>query len=438
MRGFGRAGWAGLAVVALVLAAGAATGAQAKVKVTTVKNESLSATGSLTYTWNGAPARGCAAVGMCGTHGELILRPEDSGAIVSPVTGPFTVFLSQTGAVRVVREQGGAVIGECTDVPVSSSALLNLNPSAHRATTAAIEPPPSSGRCAGPTGNDLAAVPVPVRPARGGSFDLSGTRSFTAGPFNGTLVSTMRLVAAPAPQGEGFSSSSSGPGRPVQTAQAPITEFVALQYRVSAPSSTIQTQFTGAADPTCQIVDACGTSGSLAFSVRPSRTFTVIAERVVPRALNRRQVLNDLRQGRLSVSLFELLTARVAETINWPDGSSCRDAVAKPSLLLNGGFSQRASGKIAMTLTANGGPGTSVFRTHCPGPDDVDLFGEPANGQSQIYAQGSITTRQLLAKRSVLTLSESGSFDGLGYTGNHAGLIKLNLALANVTTHTAR
>src|ERR1700760_1051191 len=134
MRGFGRGGWGCVAVMPLLLTASGASAA--RVKPTTVKNESLAAIVSLTYTWTGDPARGCAAVGVCGIHGELILRPQTSGAIASPVGEPISVFLGQSGAARVVREQGGVVIGECVDTPGSVFELLNVNTSRRRDATA--------------------------------------------------------------------------------------------------------------------------------------------------------------------------------------------------------------------------------------------------------------------------------------------------------------
>jgi hypothetical protein len=438
MRGFGRAGWLGVVVSFALLAGGASA---AKVKVTKVKAESLTPTGSLTYTWSGDPARGCASAGLCGIHGELILRPQQVGGIITPVNEPITVFLNQSGAVRVLRQEGGAVVGECVDLSGSSSALLSLTPSRHRATTAGIEPPPSSGRCAGPTSNDLAGISLPVRPIGGGSVDLTGTRSFTAGPFTGTLVSTMRVLASPSSsQSEGFSSS--GPSRPVRVAQAPILELVQLHYQVSAGPSSIRTDFSGTPDPSCQIVDACGTTGSLALAIQPARTLTVFGERTVHSHLSHRQVLDDLRRGRLSLTAFALLSGRVSETFNWPDGSRCSDAVAAPSLLLDTGAPLRPTvrgEKVLVALSTNGsGSGTDVFRTHCPGPDDSDLFSGPPAGESQAYAQGSIATTQLLAKRSVLTLSSSGSFSGLGYAGRRAGSIALDLTLTKVIAHTSR
>lgn len=62
--------WAAAAiVVALVHAAPAAGGTNQLPSSLT-----LSASGSVTVTWQGDLARGCAAAGLCGTYGELILR----------------------------------------------------------------------------------------------------------------------------------------------------------------------------------------------------------------------------------------------------------------------------------------------------------------------------------------------------------------------------
>lgn len=428
--------------MALVAAAFLPTGSAGASRVRTVRLRALIASGSLTYTWSGDPARGCAAVGVCGIRGELILRPQPSGQSVSP-NGPMNVFLESSGVSRVIRGEGGAVLGQCTDVPGDLFGSILFNLPKHRATTASVLPAPSSGRCAGPTSADLMHVSIPVRRTGRFSFDLSGTRSFTAGPFSGALVSTVRLVPAPGSSGgETFGSSSSGPGRPGQPAKAPTLEVVQLQYRVSQASSTIQTQFSGAGQPTCQIVDTCGASGSLAFSVAPSRGFTLIGTRLVHRQLSRRQMLNDVRRGRFRLNAFALLTGHISEVFNWPGGPSCSDAVAAPSLLLSTGpppAPPAAKQTIAVTVSSNGGgPGTNVFRTHCPGPDDEDLFGASPDGGNETYAHGSITTAQLLARRSVLTLYEAGTFSGLAYTGSRSGTIALDLTLTKVTTEMQR
>ncbi len=445
MRGIWRGGGA-VVLAAAIATAGGVAGA-AKVKVRSERNVSLIATGSLTYTWNGDAARGCAAVGVCGIHGELILRAQSSGQSGSTGGGPIDIFLDGSAAARVVREEGGAVVGECVDLPGSSFSMLFMNLPTHRAATATIESPPTSGRCAGPTGADLAGVSVPVRRTGRFSFDLTGTRSFAAGPFSGTLVSSLRLVPPPRSSGGGsfsggFSSSSSGPGAPGRPTTAPLREFVQLQYRVSAAPSAIETQFGGSSQPSCQLLDACGTSGSLAFSVAPSHGLTLVGSRLVGRRLSRRQVLNDVRRGRLPLSAFQLLTGRVSEMFSWPDGSSCRDAVATPSLLLgtrSPGARPAAGQTISVTVSSNGGgPASEVFRTHCPGPADSDLFGENLNGGNQTYARGSITTAQLLTKRSVLTLSDPGSFNGLGYAGSRTGSIILDLTLTKVTAEMQR
>jgi hypothetical protein len=52
-------------------------------------DESLTATGSITYTWQGDPARGCAAAGLCGVLGEVIVAARGIRARSRP-TGSST------------------------------------------------------------------------------------------------------------------------------------------------------------------------------------------------------------------------------------------------------------------------------------------------------------------------------------------------------------
>ncbi len=399
------------------------------------RNESLSASGALTYTWQGDPARGCAATGVCDIRGQLIIRAQPQGGqLFAFGNDGATIAVGSSAAVRVLR--GGPSPGVCVDIPGEPPSGLNISLSSRGALRAAIQASPGSGRCAGPLQSDLGGITIPVRRTGGSrpSFDLRGSRSFGAGPFTVTFASTLMLRPAHS-LGTGFSSSSSsGPG-PRPTRQ--VFEYVRLRYRVSPASTGIQTLFSGAGNGACVVVDSCGASGSLSLSVHPSGTFMVFAGRIVHRRRSAGRILGDLRRGRLTANGFSTLAGSVAETYTWGDGSRCRDLVATPRLELSLGFPRPgASGaRIPLALVSNTAPGAEVLRTHCPGPADADLLSPSSPfGGSGLIASGWATLSQLLAKRSSLDLRQPGGFAGLGYTGSRQGSLRLNLTLIKVST----
>ena len=58
----------------------------------------------------------------------------------------------------------------------------------------------ASGRCAGPLAADLSGVALAVKRSGGRypTYETSGTRAFAAGPYTGTLESTLVVRSAPA------------------------------------------------------------------------------------------------------------------------------------------------------------------------------------------------------------------------------------------------
>ncbi len=313
--------------------------------------------------------------------------------------------------------------------------------------TATLQPAPSSGRCAGPLGADLAAVVLPLS-VRGGSyptFDLRGTRAFAAGPFSGQVVSSMAVRTAPA---NGQSSSSSGsfsgslfPGRDSPPRRRILSEYVALRYRLSTLPSAFGAEFTGAADAVCEMLDSCGATGSLSLSVRRAQaTVTLMASRVVRARASRRRALADFRHGRLSFSYPTTApaSAQVVETLTRPDGSSCRDvtSVSGVDFVLGSLGPGQATNLLPVSLQNQNGPGVGVLRTHCPGPADADVTGEADNGQGETLGHGSLRPSQLLTPTTEISLSDPGAFDGLGYAGERRGAVKLQLTLVHVAAGT--
>ncbi len=425
MRGLARALCLGVITIFCALPAAAASGALPN-------NENVVPSGSLTYTWHGDPARGCVAAGVCDVQGELILRPLGDGQVsVFGRSHAADINLDVSGVVRVLR--GGAAPGECVDNP---STVPGLDIRFLTATRAVLNAPADSGRCAGPLESDLANMPIPVRQSgeNRASFDLRGSRSFVAGPFTGSLVSTMALQPTAT---QGFSSNQrSGFG----SSSAPshvVLEQAQVSYRVTGGSNEIQTTFSGAKDSSCQIFDACGARGSLALLVSRPATFTIQASRLVHARRSRRRVLADLRHGRLTVNGEASVAGYVNEGYEWGDGSSCRDSVSLPApqlqLILGAPGPGPSPGRIPASLLGGSGPNLELLRTHCPGPAESDLI-----SQNGILATGSVSAGELLDKHLTVTLTESSAFTGLGYTGSRSGSIQLELTLTKVHADATR
>src|SRR5947209_2320137 len=97
-----------IAIVAVILLALAPASAAA--------DQSYFARGALVYSWHGDASRGCAQMGVCGIHGEIVLRPDPSGIdfVADGLRrGEFDLD-SLTGTARVHRVDPGSQ-GDCIE-----------------------------------------------------------------------------------------------------------------------------------------------------------------------------------------------------------------------------------------------------------------------------------------------------------------------------------
>lgn len=398
-----------------------------------VANEPLAASGSIAYTWQGDPARGCAAVGVCGVQGALMLQSQGISSSGGP-PGSINVAINASGST--VRVAGGPGGGECVDVPASAAAGNLLITRRGGRLIGRIQGALSSGRCAGPRQQDLARILLPVRPfgARHRSFDLHASKSFVAGPFTGTVVST--LVVRPAGGSQSGNFFGGGPPTPVREHKV-LLEQVTLRYGLgSVPGAALDATFTGEADPFCAAVASCGATGTLALAFPGlRRTLVIQASRVVRSRVGARQALGDLRRGRLHVGgggfapSITGVAARVTETFTGSDGSRCQDASSSRQVQSFFLPESRSGGGVSLALYDPLDSG--VLRTHCPGPTDADVFG---NGPE--LARTSIGVAQLLARHRVISLSRPGSFAGVGYVGARSGALRFSLSLERVRAGT--
>jgi hypothetical protein len=388
----------------------------------------LNPTGALTFTWHGSAGRGCRAAGVCGVSGSLDVIPQDqSGASESPRQRDIDV--EDDNAVARVDDPGSSLAQPhiCTDlVPVSLSLMIvGAHAGGLRAVISVPEASPSSGRCAGPAALDLDNFTLPARrlPGHQEAYDMSGTRTLGAGPYEVTIRSTVRARRPRTSPGGGGSSTSSSPGpRPIKR----LLEQVSLQYRIVAANGTLTTSFNGRADPFCVPLDACGASGRVTDSISPlSRQFDLEAQRLVPHRVSGAVALRDLRSGRLRIFPSGApLDNALSATSNWPGGGLCTDQLKQPDGLELGFTAARGAQDLTVGVDASPG-GQDPLRSHCAGPAAADA-------QPSRIAAGSIALRDLGARHLRVSLSGRGAFVAAGYAGTRNATASVDLRLVAI------
>lgn len=409
----------------------AAVGAAA-VAEPALADQTLQATGSITYTWQGDPGHGCAAVGVCDVQGALVVDAQGNGDVQQLRHQSIINLYNGAATARVITGAGQSA-SECVDMASNEGAVSVFVRSSAAGLVGTITPSLSSGRCAGPLASDLAAVALSVRRSAGKhpSFDLRTDKTFAAGPFVGTLVSTVTMRPVPVSESSG-SSSGRFSSRPAPVRRKVLIEHVRLRYRVSGLSEPMSVSFAGENDPFCAVLGSCGVSGDVRLSAPDfSGTLTLEGSRQVSHRRDSAQVIADLKRSR--IKLFGVLMSGVetSETLDWPDGSRCQDSVPNAAIMTVGAFP--AGHGTSVTLGEPGGT-EDLLRTHCPGPYYSDVFG--TNGEVPV-ARGTASAAQLLAPSTTLSLSNPGDFSGPGYVGLRSGAIGFSLTLEGVRAGTS-
>src|SRR3954469_987740 len=167
----------------------------------------LTATGGVTITFSGDPARGCVDAGLCGYSGSVQVAPRKRrGQYFLSIEHGHTygsesyVALTKPAAVVVRRSEGGTPAGTCSDSDEELELYLAARVAKRgRARFELISPDMSTGRCAGPALERallrLPAHVVPVEQVSSGdaTLDMSGQTAFGSGRFSGTISSTLRF-----------------------------------------------------------------------------------------------------------------------------------------------------------------------------------------------------------------------------------------------------
>jgi hypothetical protein len=399
--------------------------------------------GSLAYIWKGDPARGCAAQGLCGVRGSIQVVTGGSSSTQSGTSLPPVEITDDASVARVDDVSSGSAARQCADVvPVDEG--FNVRSGASGRLRAVVDrfafELPSAGRCAGPTAADLAAVVLPARRLGHRGYDLSGSDSFGAGPFEVTVVSTIHAR---------FVSASSGlfapPPPTIRSGPAPpkfkpaLQEFAEADYRIAAITGGLGATFSSLADPLCEPLGACGTAGELRLTLIARRQkLDFYGSRIVARRVARAEVLSDLRAGRLRLSDngYSLrLGGELTGTLTGADGLSCSDRLALPTTGLSSAATRLVDRLKLDPRNLSGssfGLSADPLRTHCAGPGTSDIL------RSGALATASVAADEIGAPRLTISLSASGPFTGSAYQGARGGSIVLTLFRVRVVGATRR
>jgi hypothetical protein len=391
---------------------------------------SYSPHGSIDYIWTGVPSRGCAQAGLCGVTGSLqvISGPESTSG------SPSIEVIDDSSVVRV--EYPGSPARICVD-PMAYD--VNFRLAGRQAGASQPYADVSAGQCAGPVAGDLAAVRLPVRREANGDYDLTGSQSFGAGPFEVRVLSKLHALVSRGGIGSGGSYSSSGPppGKYPKPHRV-LVEHAQVYYRVANVTGALIDAFAGSPDPLCEPLAACGTTGSVRLAItRIPQELEFSGARIVKRRASRSRALADFRAGRLgfynNANALDP-TVMLAGSLAGPGPHDCTSTIL--SRFLASMASRPTHTADELYLGAGGVDDVSSnqdpLRTRCPGPGADTIIGEGA------LASGSVPISAFGAPRIELVFRNSGRFAGLGYAGTRGGSIAITLMRTKVTGGTVR
>jgi hypothetical protein len=422
-----------MAVLAMLAAAALAVAAPASARLRQF-TAPLSATGGVTVSWHGDPARGCASAGLCGYRGSLAARPGSEGqfelaadgARVRQIYGYLTVTPSPV--IRVQRADEGA----CVDLAPSGELEVAVSRAGPGRVRIGLEwYGLDAGRCAGP---DVPAAleRLPSRTValaslrRGGlSIALPSHVGYGNGRFAGTVSSNLRLhigrfararragrIYEPDPR-------VSRPRRPVRVVD------VLARYRVAGLTGKLTTRFGALTAPLCASLDACGVSGATSWSILSAGGTMLVSATARARPGDRglRGAIAAIERRSAVVSAFGRFRHALGTTsaeVSRTGGAACLDSQRVPAPGL--GF-VIGRGQVALELGGDDAlpAGGDVARAGCPGPPQSDVLGRRG------MAGATLPASALRLRRLEVPLRGQGRFRDPAYAGTHRAHFTLGL-----------
>ncbi len=387
-----------------------------------------SATGELVVSFHGDPATGCAAAGLCGYSGTVIVRPDSADielikyrrgrAVTYEASMILDLAFGQGSTLaRVERAVVGASPGVCADAEQQASTTA-LTIKRGLVTLAPLQPGGTllATRCAGPLDRDLVgagpSITVPLRSLLRGRMrlQLDGVHTFAAHGFAGTVSSTIALRLQ-RPESQTGSGSGLPPGFETQRIRA-VTEHLSLLRARGSLMALLR----GTTDPAeCVLLDSCALQGTLTVSPSP---YAVDASLSATGPANR-----PSRDFLAALGLTRGGNPRGIQTfgdINWSDTGTVVTRLTQPgacadSGALGGGFVVlQVQGATAL---ASYGP-LAPPRTRCPGP---------VISSSEALAVGRLPLRGLARHVFTIALGAAPSLHDDGYSATLRGHLSLTL-----------
>ena len=377
----------------------------------------VSATGSIIVTWHGDPARGCADHGVCDVRGSVVLDPAtNQGTSVSSAS--HDEFLSgidfqlDPAVVRVTRGPASDPIGSCVESLGQAGIAFQPNHGT-RGTMVPLDPVVmygegqlSAGRCTGPTAADLAQLLPTLRVPRSSfrrprqRFEMTLQRTFGAGPFKVDVDSKLRVAIRRREVRPDRGRITIG--REEERVRVRRRAVLSVSYAIAADPSAMSTSFSGLSGRGCEVLDACGLSGTSTVALAGGQEARVELRAAGSPSLARgrgvRRALTALAAGRMrvdSVGFDDPLRARLdAEVRRDGSAATCRDGrdIELPPLAIRVG---RTTSRLTIGHESYGGYG-GALRTRCPGPDTPD---------SGALAAGTLPTTALDDDRFAVSLA---------------------------------
>lgn len=437
---------AGAGALAGVLLAGLPAAATARLDTYRL---SLRSTGAFHIAWHGDPARGCQTAGVCDVSGLLTL----------PLTGTSEMELEREGgrwsnsgseeledtltSQLVVRVRRGGADGPqatCLDLIPVEHLGLTIKPGRHRWVLVPefASYQPSSGRCAGPTALDLfpslpqASLGLRRMLRRPTRLDLSGERSFGAGPFTVDTLSSLRVTLGRLHHHRSSEEADPGDRRVVALPPRPVRfQVLSMRYRIERVDGSLTGTFAGMGEPSCRLLDACGLTGTWTYTLGGARGWLNLeALRSARRSrLSRPTLVRAVRAGRVPVTgvgEFDDRALGRTDLDERRDGAlSCHDAARTDPPTLG---TRRVRRGVKLGLGwGEGGPTLDVLRSRCPGPGQLEVLGD---GDA---ATGVLPASALLRPRIDVRLTGHSRFSTRTYAGTGSGELTVHARLVETT-----
>jgi hypothetical protein len=338
-------------------------------------------TGSVTVTFAGDQATGCAAQGLCSFSGTETWEPKGTGDLgVTTVaehghrsTGATLVIGGPSTPVLSSVHRGGVGIATaaCGDHAQAEGGFFALSVHGGRVDVGLdhAQEPIFGTRCAGPLGADLAGA-LPHRPLslarlREGrvTIDLSGSAPFAAGGFSGTVASTVTLaLGRPRTQ----------PRHVTAPPDSTPTRITTVRYRITHLSGKATTTVRASGDAAvCGPLDACGLRGTIFVSPRAASAGSAFLSASAPERRSKRDLLTalGLQSGGdtagISVGGAGETTGGTVTADVTQEGGACTDhlALEQTEIVL-----RKRAGRLVVSVSPARSQAADPLRTRCPGP----------------------------------------------------------------------